>query len=136
MANVLAASRKEPVAQAEILVVEDDQWTLDLIHSVLRDAGYGVMSANNADIALIMLEQGLPFQVLITDIAMPGLLDGYGLARKARVFRPDIQIIYTTGYAGVATVRSRGAPYGPTLVKPWRSDALLETIRSIHRVPA
>ena len=136
MAKVLAASRKESVARAEILVVEDDEWVLDFIRSALCEAGYGVACAMNGDIAMLMLEQGLPFQVLITDIAMPGLLDGYALARKARVFRPDIQIIYTTGFADAAAVRSSGAPNEATLVKPWLPAALLDAIQSIHRVPA
>jgi two-component SAPR family response regulator len=78
----------------------------------------------------------LPFQLLITDIAMPGLLDCYALARKARELRPEMQIIYMTGFAGMANIRSRGAPYGQTIIKPWTTQVLLAAVASVIRIGA
>jgi CheY-like chemotaxis protein len=89
MATAHSAGNSIPAAETQILVVEDEEAILDLAVSILRDEGYRVTSAINGDVALVILQQGLPFRLLITDIAMPGLLDGYALARKARELQPD-----------------------------------------------
>src|SRR5690349_14162195 len=103
-----------------ILIVDDEQDILDIAAAALSEAGYTVTSAKSRDIALILLEQRVPFELLITDIVLEGFLDGFALARKAREFRAGIKIIYMTGYSGIAHIRSRGAPYGEVLTKPWR----------------
>jgi CheY-like chemotaxis protein len=136
MATAHSARNNISAAETQILVVEDEEAILELTVSILRDEGYRVTSAINGDVALVILQQGLPFRLLITDIAMPGLLDGYGLARKARELRPEIQIIYMTGFASIASVRSRGAPYGKTIVKPWSSQVLLAAVASVIRLRA
>jgi DNA-binding NtrC family response regulator len=112
----------------DILLVDDEPDILDLAAMLLRDAGYQVSPALNGDIAMILIEEGLPFRLLVTDIIMPGLLDGFALARKVREALPNIRIIYTTGYSGAASIRSRGAPFGDTLVKPWMPRNLLEIV--------
>jgi two-component system cell cycle sensor histidine kinase/response regulator CckA len=136
MATAHSARNNISAADTQILVVEDEAAILELTVSVLRDEGYRVTSAINGDVALVILQQGLPFRLLITDIAMPGLLDGYALARKARELQPEMQIIYMTGFASMASVRSRGAPYGQTIVKPWTSQVLLATVASVIRLRA
>lgn len=120
----------------DILLVDDEQDILDLGIGVLREAGYDVLPALNGDIALILLEQKLPFRLLVTDIIMPGMLDGFALARKARETRPDIRIVYTTGFSGAADIRSRGAPYGETLIKPWMPHDLLAIVQATMTKPA
>lgn len=115
----------------EILLVDDEEDVLGIAAEILRQAGYRLQTATSGDVALIMLQQGLPFRLLITDIVLPGLLDGFALARRARELRPDIPIIYTTAYLPVAQVRARGAPYGETLAKPWRAEALLAMVASL-----
>jgi CheY-like chemotaxis protein len=114
----------------EILLVDDEQDILDIGLTVLNRAGYRVLPALNGDIAMILVEQGLPFRLLVTDIIMPGLLDGFSLARRARETLPDLRIVYTTGYSGAAGIRSRGAPYGNTLVKPWLPRDLVAIVNS------
>jgi CheY-like chemotaxis protein len=114
----------------EILLVDDEQDILDIGVAVLRSGGYRVLPALNGDIAMILIEQGLPFRLLVTDIIMPGLLDGFSLARRAREALPDIRIVYTTGYSGAASIRSRGAPDGETLVKPWLPRDLLAIVNA------
>jgi len=136
MAAVLSDRKNIQAAEAQILVADDEAAILDLTLALLREEGYRVTPAINGDIALVILEQGLPFQLLITDIAMPGLLDGYALARKARELRPDMQIIYMTGFASMANVRSRGAPYGQTIIKPWNTQVLLGAVGAVLRVRA
>jgi CheY-like chemotaxis protein len=136
MATAHSGREKIAAAETQILVADDDEAILELILTILRDEGYRVTPAINGDVALVILQQGLPFQLLITDIAMPGLLDGYALARKARELRPEMQIIYMTGFASMASVRSRGAPYGQTIVKPWTTQVLLAAVASVIRLRA
>jgi hypothetical protein len=66
--------------------------------------------------------------MLITDVIMPGLLDGFALATKARGLIPDLPIIYSTAFTNVASVRSRGAPEGRMLIKPWLRIDLLQAV--------
>jgi DNA-binding NtrC family response regulator len=124
------------MGSAEILFVEDDRSILDLGIDILRDAGYEAVPAVNGDIALILLEQGLPFRVLITDVILPGTLDGFALAHRAKALRPRIEIIYATGFPDVAGIRSRGAPWGRTLIKPWGARDLLKLVEPVLAPPA
>jgi DNA-binding NtrC family response regulator len=121
---------------AEILCVEDDPAILDMSVEMLREASYEVVPAINADIALILLEEGLPFRLLITDVVLPGRLDGFALARRAKEIVPKIEIVYATGFPDVAGVRSRGAPWGRTLLKPYGRDELLKTVEAVFVTPA
>jgi DNA-binding NtrC family response regulator len=111
-----------------ILFADDDKDILDLGITALKEAGCDAMPAINSDIACLVLEQGLPFDVLVTDIVLPGVLDGFALAAKAREFIPNIRIVYSTGFGSVARIRARGALYGELLVKPWRGRDLLKVI--------
>jgi DNA-binding NtrC family response regulator len=121
---------------AEILFVEDDSAILDMSVEMLRGAGYEVVPAINADIALILIEEGLPFRLMITDVVLPGRLDGFALARRAKEIVPKIEIVYATGFPDVAGVRSRGAPWGRTLLKPYGRDDLLKTVEAVFLSPA
>lgn len=114
-----------------ILVVDDEPDILELAGSFLKSAGYTPLSAANADIALIILQQPeISFELLITDIIMPGTLDGVSLAVEVGKLLPQLPVIYMTGFSGIADVRSRGAPYGTVLNKPWSHDQFLEAVRA------
>jgi DNA-binding NtrC family response regulator len=119
------------MAYADILFVEDDPAILEIAIEMLREASYEVVPAVNADIALI-----LPFRLLITDIVLPGRLDGFALARRAKEILPKIEIIYATGFPVVAGVRSRGAPWGRTLLKPYGRDDLVNVVEAAFVTPA
>jgi CheY-like chemotaxis protein len=116
------------MGQPTILFVDDCEDVLEVAALTLNDAGFDVMTAISGDVALILLEQRVPFRLLITDVIMPGFLDGFALARKAREYLPDIRLIYTTGYREIAGVRSRGAPFGEVLAKPWIPSQLVEMV--------
>jgi DNA-binding NtrC family response regulator len=120
---------------SEILFVEDDPAILDLGIEFLRSANYHATPAINADIGLILLEQDLPFRLLITDVVLPGRFDGFALARRAKEIRPAIEIVYQTGFPAVVDVRSRGAPWGRTLLKPFERDDFINIVASIIPVP-
>jgi DNA-binding NtrC family response regulator len=116
------------MGQSEILLVDDDRTLLDALIETLRAEGYQAQPALSGDVALVLLQQRVPFRLLITDIVLPGLLDGFALARRAREFCPGIPIIYTTGYLQVAQIPAHGAPYGEILAKPWKVETLLMTV--------
>jgi CheY-like chemotaxis protein len=116
--------------QPEILLVDDERDILELGMSTLREAGYTVQSAISGDIAMILIEQGLHFQLLITDIVMPGQLDGFALARRVREYLPKAGIVYATGYARAINMQAQGVPEGQLLRKPWRLDELLAVVDS------
>jgi DNA-binding NtrC family response regulator len=110
--------------QSRLLLVDDDQTLLVALTNFLRTEGYQAQPAISGDVALVLLQQRVSFRLLITDIIMPGQLDGFALARCAREFCPNIPVIYTTGYLPVAHIRAPGAPYGEMLVKPYKIEKL------------
>jgi DNA-binding NtrC family response regulator len=114
--------------QPEILLVDDERDILELGMLTLREAGYTVQSAISGDIAMVLIEEGLHFDLLITDIVMPGQLDGFALAQKVREHVPKAGIVYATGYSRAFNMRAQGVPEGQLLLKPWRLDELLAVV--------
>jgi CheY-like chemotaxis protein len=114
----------------EILLVDDERDILDLGVLALRKAGYTVQSAISGDIAFVLIEQGLLFDLLITDIVMPGQLNGFALAQKVRECVPDMPIVYVTGYARAVNMHTHDAPHGRLLLKPWHLGELLAAVNS------
>jgi signal transduction histidine kinase len=93
--------RLEPAsAEADgprVLLVDDDSAVRATVASFLRNAGITVREAGDAAEALAMLETE-PFEALVSDIVMPGELDGLGLARAARERRPDLRVLLISGF--------------------------------------
>jgi CheY-like chemotaxis protein len=121
--------------QPEILFVDDQKDVLDVGVLTLREEGYVVTPAASGDIALVILEQGIRYRLLITDVVLPGVLDGFALAHQAKRLVPGIAILYTTGYGGIINVRSQGAPYGDVLAKPWKPRELLGLVTRVAGPP-
>lgn len=80
-----------------VLLVEDEILIREIACLDLADAGFAVASADNGEEAFALLEAGNHFDVLITDIRMPGSIDGWELGRKALQLLPLIKTIYATG---------------------------------------
>jgi CheY-like chemotaxis protein len=113
-----------------ILVVEDDDDVRKFAARVLRDRGYRVIEAVNGGVALLLLQQGLPIELLFTDIVMPGEPDGVTLAERAKELRPDLRVLYATGFAG--TDRFEGhAVHGKVLSKPYRARQLTSEVEQL-----
>src|SRR3954451_5393977 len=81
-----------------ILVVEDVEEIREMLVDFLSDAGYGVLAASGADVALERLEEAAPADLLFTDIIL-GSMNGLRLAREAIMLRPQLRVLYATGYA-------------------------------------
>ncbi len=131
-ASVPTADRDLPRADGEcVLVVEDDVAVRMLIVDILGSLGYGVMEAGDAHAAIPILESGRRIDLLVSDVGLPGM-DGRQLAEVARRHRPDLRILFVTGYAEKAAVR--GAFLGPgmeMITKPFALDMLAERIREM-----
>ena len=93
---------------ANVLVVEDDQWTADLMAALLEDMGYTATCKRSGDEALAHLRTGQPCDVVLTDIVMPGM-DGIELMRYAMDARATLPVILVSGKAeGVAAAWDMG----------------------------
>jgi CheY-like chemotaxis protein len=80
-----------------ILFVEDEVRIRETISEFLRENGYHVIEANNAEEALDALNAGHPIDVVFADIVMPGAMNGLALARRIRTLHSRIQIVLTSG---------------------------------------
>ena len=114
-----------------VLVVEDDPAVRQIVREVLCEIGYGVIEATDADTALPVLRSNREIDLLITDVGLPGV-NGRQLAEMARASRPDMKVLFVTGYAQNATVRSGFLDQGmEMLTKPFALDTLATKIREI-----
>lgn len=110
--------RLRRMRSGEILFA-DDPALIDVGTALLRRAKHEIAPAASGDIALQLLEERASFRLPIDDVVLRGSVDGFGLARRAKELRPTIQVIYMTDFPVVANIRSRGAPWGKTLFKPF-----------------
>jgi CheY-like chemotaxis protein len=94
-----------------VLLVEDELLVRELASEDLRDVGFDVTAASDGDEALGYLREGRRFDLLFTDIRMPGATDGWQLAQQARVLLPDIRVIYATGLGDAANGLTDGERY-------------------------
>jgi CheY-like chemotaxis protein len=85
------------LARARILLVEDEPFIRDLLSEVLQDAELDVTEASNGDEAIALLEQGIGFDLLLTDVHMPGRFNGVAVAQRARAMHPNVPVVFATG---------------------------------------
>ncbi len=115
-----------------VLVVEDDEHVRGAVVDMLRDLGYRVHTAQEADAALRMLEAGLAPDLLFTDVVMPGPLKSTELAARARQILPAMGILFTSGYTDNAIVHGGRLDAGTELLaKPYTRAALARKIRHV-----
>jgi signal transduction histidine kinase/ActR/RegA family two-component response regulator len=113
-----------------ILCVEDDRKILDYVTMQLETLGYKVISAGNADEALAIVGQGAAFDLLFTDIVMPGSMNGRQLAETMMAGRPSLRVLFTSGYSDGALPLQNRAGHGiPLLTKPYRRAELARMLR-------
>jgi CheY-like chemotaxis protein len=115
-----------------ILVVEDDESLREVPVQILRRQGYQVVEAGDGKAAIEHIRGGQPFDLLFTDIVLPGGMTGVEIADAAQRLRPGIKVLYTTGYTQNAVVHNGQFDPGVTLVhKPYRQDELLNKVRAL-----
>ncbi len=115
-----------------VLVVEDDDEVREVAVSMLTELGYRVVKARDAASALIVVESGIPIDLIFTDVMMPGSLRSPDLARKAKERLPNIAVLFTSGYTQNAIVHGgRLDPGVELLAKPYTREALARKIRHV-----
>lgn len=116
-------------SRATILLVEDNIEVLAAIQSTLSKLGYGVIQATSGDAAFEIFPQRPEIDLLLTDIVMPGELQGTTPAKALRKLRPDLPVVFMSGYASEATVHGNDLrPEDTRLMKPVRREDLLRAI--------
>ncbi len=114
-----------------VLVVEDEPVVRALILEVLADLGYRALEAVDGPSGLKVLESKQRIDLLVTDVGLPGL-NGRQLADRARLLRPDLRVLFITGYAEKAAIASGFLEPGMEMVtKPFAVDTLASRIREI-----
>ena len=117
-----AAQDSEPRPR-RVLVVEDEALVRLLVAQILEEAGYAVREAAEAKSALELLRSGEFIDLMVTDVGLPGL-NGKQLADQARSLRPDLKVLFMTGYADTGLLDSK-LPEGMGLItKPFDLDDL------------
>lgn len=115
-----------------ILVVEDDDALRDYATEALRDLGYRILEAPNGAAALVILKEPSEVDLLLTDIVMPGGMNGRELADTARSHKPDLKVLFMTGYSGNAIGVRGGLDSGVRIIaKPFTIGALVASVRDV-----
>ena len=119
-----------PRGSETILVVEDDARVRRVTTARLRSLGYEVIEADNGAAAFALLAAYPKIAMIFTDVVMPGGMNGDELAEAALAAKPDLKVLFTSGYAEPAVAR-QGLRVGAWLKKPYTAAELAEKVREI-----
>ena len=111
----------------QILLVEDDPLIRELVVEVLREEGFDVVHAANGEEALAWYGRRI-VDLLITDVKLPGSVDGWQIAERCREHDPGLPVIYATGFSPVAP---RPVPGSLTLQKPYLPQDIVRAVRRV-----
>lgn len=114
-----------------ILLVEDEAEIRLMLAEVLMDAGHVVVEADNGDSAALLLDTRTDFDVLVTDINMPGHLDGIGLAKRFRELHVHRPILYVTGRPDALRKTRLRPNREAALFKPYGLLLLVTTVHAM-----
>ncbi|HEY9039548.1 MAG TPA: response regulator, partial [Roseovarius sp.] len=134
-----AAQAMHPVADAglsggseTILLVEDDDDVRETAFNMLTDLGYSVLQASGAEQALTLLEGDPHVDLLFTDVVMPGKMTGHMLAERMRSVRPDVPVLFTSGFVQDSIMHDGRLDDGVHLIgKPYTYVDLARKIREV-----
>ncbi len=115
-----------------VLVVDDEATVRMLIVEVLEDLGYRAVEAPDGAGGLKILRSGTRVDLLVTDVGLPGGMNGRQLADAGRVLRPDLKVLFITGYAEAAVLDQGAFDAGMhVMTKPFSMDGLASRIRGL-----
>ncbi|MBJ2306372.1 MULTISPECIES: ATP-binding protein [unclassified Pseudomonas] len=116
-----------------VLIVEDDPAVRVLVSAVLKELGYGFIEAGDANTAVPIIESEQRIDLMISDVGLPGM-NGRQLAEIGRQIRPQLKVLFITGYAEHAAVRVGFLDPGMQLItKPFTFDLLTAKVREMIR---
>jgi signal transduction histidine kinase/ActR/RegA family two-component response regulator len=118
--------------RGRILLVDDDRAVRDVTAAMLRELGYSVLEAGSGGAALDIVEREREIDLVVVDFAMPGM-NGVEVAREARVRRPNLPVLFITGFADRAAVAGVDADH--ILGKPFADRELAEKVQHALRPP-
>lgn len=125
----MSAARTHP--RCRVLLVEDDAPIREMTKDILSDDGFDVLDVADAETALGCLERDGPFDLLVSDVGLPGM-DGRDLASIATTLNPAMPILLVTGYAGPAGARPDFLGDDIKLLrKPFTLKQLVSSVRSL-----
>jgi len=133
--EVAAASEPEPERET-VLIAEDEEGIRTLMHKVLAREGYRVIEASGGEHALELAKaHGELIPLLVSDVVMPGM-GGVELASALAPVRPEMRVLFISGYTGQASLASAQLPHGYAfLQKPFTLSALLKKVREVLDTP-
>ena len=118
--------------RASVLVVEDEPLILEVVTDELIDAGFDVHQASSGEEAVAVLEAQPALDLLLTDIRLPGGLDGWSVAEHARRRFAALPVIYVTGYSGSP---AKQVPGSVLIMKPYRPAAIVKAAQDLGLKP-
>jgi CheY-like chemotaxis protein len=113
-----------------VLLVEDDPDVRRIVRMQLTDLGHPVLEAENGPEAIGMIENVADIALMLTDIVMPGGIDGWALARFAREHRPQMRVVLMSGYAYGGSEEEAEDPDLPMLTKPFEKSRLAQMLQA------
>ncbi len=123
---IVASANASPAAgPLKILLVEDDVEVAEVAEAMLRHLGHEVVRVGSAARALAKLRSKTPFDLMLSDVVMPGQVNGVELAHRATEMRPDLKIVLTSGYAGEKVDATLVQAPWPFLRKPYSQTELV-----------
>ncbi|HWJ73823.1 MAG TPA: PAS domain-containing protein [Kaistia sp.] len=128
-----AARAHEFSAHGEtVLIVDDEAIVRMLVVDVLREAGYAVLEAADGPAGLKVMQSAARIDLLVTDVGLPGGMNGRQMADAGRLLRPDLKVLFVTGYAENAVVgNGHLGPGMQVITKPFAVEALGNKVREM-----
>jgi PAS domain S-box-containing protein len=115
-----------------VLVVDDESSIRMMVVEVLNESGYSTLEAGDGRSALAILQSDAKIDLLITDVGLPGGMNGRQIADAARISRPDLKVLFITGYAENAVFGNAHVETGmQVLTKPFTLESLSRRIQQI-----
>jgi CheY-like chemotaxis protein len=113
-----------------ILVVEDDPLVRQYVLTQIQSLGYSTLSASNGTEALAVIDSGKEIDLLFTDVIMPGAMNGRQLANELQRRKPELKVLFTSGYTENAIIHHGRLDTGVLLLaKPYRKSDMAAMIR-------
>lgn len=122
-----------PRGHGRVLLVEDDDDVASVVGEMLRELGYEPERAASGSEALKVLDAADSFDLVFSDMVMPGKIDGIGLAREIRRKRPGLPVVLTTGFSEAAEAANQD--HLRLLVKPYRIEQLAAELEAARNDP-
>ncbi len=129
--NVKNAMKNGIAGAPTVLVVEDEAIIRMMLVDELEDAGIAAIEAESADAAVAIMSNGATIRAVVTDVRMPGTMDGLGLAAWMRDRAPDVPIIITTGFATQPDCQSINPAITRIVLKPYKPRDVVSLVAAL-----